>query len=147
MVEAPARALATKLLWRSTDRADDAVQEALIKIFARAHQYEAGRDALTWALSIVAWECRTLRRRADRSRESSVGALPEQPDGAPSPETVTIDRDLWAAVESTFGALSLADRATIEAAWSGEVATATFRKRLERALGRLRGAWRATHGA
>jgi hypothetical protein len=49
------------------------------------------------------------------------------------------------------GALSPGDAATLVAAWSedrdglGALAPATFRKRLERALGRFRASWRSRH--
>src|SRR5439155_540588 len=42
---------------------EDAAQAALLRVFSRAGEYDADRDALAWALGIAAWECRTLRRQ------------------------------------------------------------------------------------
>jgi DNA-directed RNA polymerase specialized sigma24 family protein len=41
--------------------ADDATQEALVKLCARLATYDRSRDAVTWALTLAAWECRTVR--------------------------------------------------------------------------------------
>ena len=46
--------------------AEDAAQAALTNVFARAAEFDASRDALSWVLGIVAYECRTLRQRARR---------------------------------------------------------------------------------
>ncbi len=152
-VAPPARALASRLLSTADHRGadeEDAVQEAVIKIFARAHHYDPARDALTWALALVAWECRTLRRRQQRARSAGGDALDALVDGARSPEALAIDQQLLDHVHEALDALSPHDQATIRAAWSGQppdVPPATFRKRLERALSRLRGAWSTTHGA
>lgn len=153
-VAPPARALAARLLGDAADHrgadVEDAVQEAVIKIFARAHHYDPARDALTWALALVAWECRTVRRRQQRARSDGARALAELPDGERSPEALAIDHQLLTHVHEAIAGLSSHDQATIRAAWSGQppdVPPATFRKRLERALARLRGAWSTTHGA
>src|SRR5438045_531364 len=52
---------------------DDAAQQALLNLFARADEFDAGRDALTWAFGIAAWECRTLKQRRLRRREERLG--------------------------------------------------------------------------
>ena len=54
---------------------DDAAQSALLRVFSRASEYDADRDALAWALGIAAWECRTLRRQRQRRHEESVPPL------------------------------------------------------------------------
>jgi DNA-directed RNA polymerase specialized sigma24 family protein len=59
--------------------AEDVAQAALLRVFSRASEYDAERDALAWALGIAAWECRTLRRRRQRRREDHV-APPDPPD-------------------------------------------------------------------
>src|SRR5689334_6702592 len=46
--------------------AEDAAQNALVKIFARASELDPARPALPWVIAIAASECRTLRRRAGR---------------------------------------------------------------------------------
>ncbi|MGZ6144007.1 MAG: RNA polymerase sigma factor [Myxococcales bacterium] len=126
---------------------EDAAQAALLKVFSRASEYDGERDALTWALGIAAWECRTLRKRRERRREES--ALPPAASEGPSPEEAAIDRDLRAAAEDVLGELRPIDIDTIVSIATGRRAVpgATFRKRAERALARFRLAWRARHGS
>lgn len=127
--------------------AEDAAQAALLRVFSRASEYDPERDALAWALGIAAWECRTLRRKRERRREDDVPP-PDRPDPGEGPEETVIARDLSAAAEAVLGTLRPNDVETITAAaaGSGKLRGATVRKRLSRALGRLRIAWRARHG-
>ena len=39
----------------SAEEADDVAQEALLRIFRRASEFDPGRDALAWILGVVAW--------------------------------------------------------------------------------------------
>jgi RNA polymerase sigma-70 factor (ECF subfamily) len=135
---------------------DDAAQEAMIKVFARAADYDPARDAATWALAIAAWECRTVRRRAGRRREQGLAAAADRPAAGPRPDEALSARQLAAAATAVLGMLRPQDVSTILDALSDErpdrargtdgPAPATLRKRLERALGRLRAAWRSRHG-
>ena len=134
---------------------EDAAQEAMVKLFARAASFDPGRDGLAWALTIAAWECRTARRRVGRRREAmleeaAAAALPA--DG--EPEAAVAARELAAAARDALAELDPRDAATVLAALSDDpaarpasIAPATFRKRLERALGRLRSVWSKKHGA
>jgi RNA polymerase sigma factor (sigma-70 family) len=132
---------------------DDAAQEALVKVFARASSFDQERDAVTWALAIAAWECRTVRRRATRRREQQIDATRDPASTDPRADEMILSRQLAAAAGEALGALAPQDAATILASLGGDpdtrppVPPATFRKRLERALVRLRAAWRARHGA
>ena len=118
-----------------------------IRVFSRASEYDPERDALAWALGIAAWECRTLRRKRERRREDGVPP-PDRPDPGESPEEAVIARDLSAAAEAVLGTLRPIDIETITAAAAGSgLRGAMFRKRLSRALGRLRIAWKARHGS
>jgi RNA polymerase sigma-70 factor (ECF subfamily) len=144
------RAFVARLLPGSN--ADDVAQEALIKVFSRASEYDASRDALAWVLGIALWEVRTARTRERRRKEEppSLEGLATQPDDRPSPEELAIAHDLELALGCAIGALSQRDAGTLMAYARGErqpVPAATFRKRVERALGRLRRIWRGTHGA
>jgi hypothetical protein len=70
-------------------------------------------------------------------------------DATPSPEADVIARDLERAAREVLGTLSTIDIETLEASARGErpdLPQATFRKRLERALVRLRTAWSTRHG-
>lgn len=125
--------------------ADDVAQRSLVSIMRRASDYEAGRDALSWAIGITAWECRTLRRQQQRRREAPVD--PDMIAAAQSPEDAVIERDLHAAIAEVLGELDDHDRAAlgVGAEHDPGLAAATLRKRRQRALGRLRAAWSRLH--
>ena len=131
--------------------AEDAAQSALMKILARAGELDPDRDALTWAIGITAYECRTLRQRARRRREEggAMDRLAELPTTEDPPEDLVVARDLEDAAIEELGRLGASDAATLRALASGErpaVSAATFRKRVQRALARLRGSWASKHG-
>lgn len=135
----------TAAVLRDPADADDAAQRALVSVFARAHDYEAGRDALAWAIGIAAWECRTTLRT--RARRRDCATMPEVADDAVTPETAMIDRDLHAAIHVAVGVLSADDRAALGLDDSDPtLAPGTLRKRRQRALMRLREAWNRIHG-
>ena len=126
---------------RSPADAEDAAQQALLNVFARAHEYDAQRGrAMPWLVAIVANECRTTRQRVRRRREDA--DPPERPADGPTAEDALAERELASAVMQAIGDLAPEDARTIRAALELEprplVAAATFRKRLERAIGRLR---------
>lgn len=130
--------------------ADDAAQEALVRIFFRAAEFDCSRSALAWALGITAFEVRTARKRRARRREvPPPGTLSDPPDPSASPEDRALQRDLEALLQETMGTLRPDDAETLRLFARGDraaVAAATFRKRVERALGRLRAAWRILDG-
>jgi RNA polymerase sigma-70 factor, ECF subfamily len=129
--------------------ADDAAQEALLRIFFRASEFDPERDALAWVLGIAAWQIRTHRTRTRRRREDSAGDSADRADAAPSPEQSAIARELSTALDRTIAALPPGDAATLLAYARGErpnLPGATFRKRVERAVGRLRARWRVDRG-
>lgn len=128
---------------RDDGEADDVAQRALLTIMSRAHDYDPQRDALAWAIGIVAWECRTLRRRQSRRQQQD---LVELASAEPSPEEVTITRDLERAVLEVVGTLSAVDRAALGFEPGDAVALPTTRKRRQRALVRVREAWSRIYG-
>lgn len=127
--------------------ASDAAQEAMGKILARASEYDRNRPALPWALAIAGWECRTILRKRMRRREA-----PEDVAMEPSSEHVEGEfarRDLVAAAIAAMGELSASDREVLLATFADEslsISGATLRKRRERALRRLREAFRRLYG-
>jgi RNA polymerase sigma factor (sigma-70 family) len=132
-----------------SEDADDVAQEALLKMFARASEFDPRRDALGWALGIAGWEIRTARRRRYRRREDPIPAALDRADSAPGPEEAAVHAQRQAMVDEAIASLDGADAATLRAFLAGggaEVTGATFRKRVQRALGRLRQAWRMSHG-
>jgi RNA polymerase sigma-70 factor (ECF subfamily) len=128
--------------------AEDAAQEALLRVFARAVEFDRERDALAWVLGIAAYEIRTSRRRRQRRREQHDGALAALADPGRSPEDAALAADLERILGAALASLRPGDAETLLAYARGErpdLPGPTFRKRVERALGRLRGAWRLNH--
>jgi RNA polymerase sigma-70 factor (ECF subfamily) len=130
-----------------TALAEDCVQEALVRLFRQIDRFDRERDALTWALTHTTWQCRTARRR--RQRRGETDGAPEQSfDGVATAE----ERELVRAAVATLDTLPPRDIEVIVAALTDDdelrraLAPATFRKRLERALYRLRTSWRSRHG-
>jgi RNA polymerase sigma-70 factor (ECF subfamily) len=129
--------------------ADDVAQQTLLDVFSRAIEFDPSRDALNWILGIAAWNCRTARKKIARRREDPRSV--DRTSDAPSPEEEAIRRDLLAAIDMVLGELRPADVETILAAIDRierpAIEPAAFRKRLQRAMTRLRSAWGARHGA
>src|SRR6267142_136179 len=131
--------------------ADDIAQEALLRVFRRAAEFDPSRSALAWALGIAAFEIRTARRKRQRRREDAVpaGDFESARDPAPTPEETAMQADMETMMRNALGTLRPEDAETLRLYSRGErahVAAATFRKRVERALTRLRAAWRTTDG-
>jgi RNA polymerase sigma factor (sigma-70 family) len=126
------------------EEAEDAAQEALLRLFSRAAEFDRQRDALSWVLGIAAYEIRSARQRHRRRREDPADGLTEKPDLARSPEQAAVAGDLGRALEAALSTLRPGDAETLLAYARGErpdLPGPTFRKRVERALARLRGAW------
>jgi len=119
-----------------------------VKVFARAAVFDARRDALHWTLGIAAYEIKTARRRRQRRREDGEPSA-EIGDGRVGPEALAIAKEREDAIGAALALLDPADAATLRAFAAGDpppVKGATFRKRVQRALARLRLAWRIDHG-
>lgn len=128
--------------------AEDAAQEALLRVFARASEFDPRRDALAWVLGVAGWQIRTTRTRSRRRREAPAEALAERADPLPSPEREAMAREAQAALDRALSELSPSDAETLLAYARGErpdLPGPTFRKRVERALRRLRERWRMEH--
>jgi RNA polymerase sigma-70 factor (ECF subfamily) len=138
--------LCQSMLKHEADAAD-AAQQALTKILERAPSYDRTRAALPWALAIVAWECRTILRKKARRKEVAADMAPEA--SSDSSDAAFEQRELVQKAVEVLGGLSGPDRATLIATFQDEassVAGPTFRKRRERALKRLRTAFRSIYG-
>ena len=147
----PIQRLCRSLLHDPADAAD-AAQEAMQKILERAPaDYDPERPALPWALAIAGWECRTLARQRQRRREAPE-LDGEHAAAQENPEQQFLQRDLSRAALEALGELSELDRETLratfwdEAAATASEASATVRKRRQRALARLRLAFRRLYG-
>jgi RNA polymerase sigma-70 factor (ECF subfamily) len=129
------------------DAADDAAQQALLAIMTRVAALDPDRDGLTWALGIAAWECRTARRRRQRRGEVSIEAAGDVAAPEEGVGEVLAERQLLFALEECVGSLQPSDLLVVRASLAGRRELgAAFRKRLERAVGRLRALWRSKHG-
>jgi RNA polymerase sigma-70 factor (ECF subfamily) len=134
------------------DDANDAAQQAMEKIFTESVRYDRTRRALPWAAAIASWECRTIRRRHQRARTVAVDLVPDVASSDMTPEDAAIVGELLGVAERALGTLSAADREVVRQTFTEEVRErvsvtgATLRKRRERALHRLREAWRKVYG-
>jgi RNA polymerase sigma-70 factor (ECF subfamily) len=130
--------------------AEDAAQRAITRVFEQASRFGLERDGLAWALEIALWECRTERRRRFRSRE--VAWTPDSAEKAAeqaSPADQVAQSELGAALDVAVANLPPLDRETIQLLLrdaTAPVLDATWRKRKERALHRLKLAWRTLYG-
>jgi RNA polymerase sigma factor (sigma-70 family) len=125
---------------------DDAAQNALLKLFERASEFDPERDAVAWAVGIAMWEIRTVRRRQWRRRDTGELDATELVGHAIDPEEGAIAANLAAAIGQTLATLSPEDRdALLRYARDERTAGAGFRKRLQRARTRMRAAWRLLH--
>ncbi|MEZ4236671.1 MAG: sigma factor [Myxococcota bacterium] len=125
--------------------AADAAQRTLLRVFEQVHRFDPTRgSAMAWILTTATLQARTVRRSRGRraAREVEVDALAF---AAPLAERDDPRAELLALV----ALLDPADRETVLAAIGDrprpQTAAATFRKRLQRALARLR-AREAGHG-
>jgi RNA polymerase sigma factor (sigma-70 family) len=128
--------------------AEEVAQEALLRVLTRAHEFDARREALPWILGIAANEIRTARRRHGRRREDSLPPTFERADPQSSPEAAAIAADLARAVQEALSTLRPGESEALLAYARGErpdLPGPTFRKRISRALARLRNAWSLRH--
>ncbi len=133
-------------LMESESEGQDAAQSSMLKILERANEYDWKRPALPWAVGIATWECRTQRKKRARLRESA-----EAPADAAQADAVEEreQQQLLDAAVQAMGTLSAVDQEALVATYwetAAAVSGATLRKRRERALTRLRDAFRRLYG-
>lgn len=134
--------------WLSgSTQAEDVAQQALVKVFSQVADFDPAKDALTWALEVTVWECRTERKRLSRSRAEGWSGAAERAAGPQTPEGTVEAAELSKALAEAVAGLSEADRAEVARVVAEEAAgDAAARKRRQRALERLRKLWRTLHG-
>lgn len=133
----PVLALCRRLVGDEADAAD-AAQQTLEKLFAQVHRFDDDGDALAWAFTLAAWECRTVRRRHQRACDRHRPLDDDEPGGGSDPEDHALRRALHEAAALALGALSAEDRAALERALEPGPLDVKERKRKQRALTRLR---------
>jgi DNA-directed RNA polymerase specialized sigma24 family protein len=149
-VRPPMLRAAERLLGRGAD-AEDATQIALQKLFSQAADFDRSRRVVPWGVALTLFEARTLRRRAQRSRVDALdtGRFQALAAGDVSARDALEAAELVQLAEELVGTLSPDDRETLRdvLAEHEEGRGAAFRKRKQRALERLREAWRLMHGS
>jgi RNA polymerase sigma-70 factor (ECF subfamily) len=120
--------------------AEDAAQSALLKVFAKASDFEIGRPVLPWFYAIVANEVRSLRRSL-RLGESEACET-EEPAAETDPEQLFLRAELEKALQMAIAALdeeaAIAIHAVLEQGPRPEISPVAFRKRVSRVYARLR---------
>lgn len=131
-------------------QAEDAAQEALIRVFLRAAEFDRARDALSWSLGIAAYQIKTARRGQQRRREQPMEDAPARMEPGANPEQAVVSGELAAAMDAALLELRPGDAETLRAYAEGVrpegVPPATSRKRVQRGLARLKQSWRGSHG-
>ena len=129
--------------------AQDVAQETLMKLFAQAGGFRPRSDAVAWALEIARWECRTELRRRSRAR-AGTNCVAAPAEGGPLQDEQLERAQLTAALHESISHLNSADQAVVTSVLQEAFpanAGSVERKRKERALTRLKGAWRLLYGA
>ena len=120
--------------------ADDAAQEALLKLFVRANEFDSSRDAAAFAIGVAFHEIRTWRRRRFRRREDGVDA--HEASHPPDQDEVLALREVDEMIDWGLARLSPSDRETLTLyahdQRSRDATAVAFRKRVQRAVERLR---------
>ena len=147
--------LALRMLWNRED-ADDATQEALIRIMTRISSYRGEAAFRTWAYRVAANHVLNWRKsRAERENLNFRRFADELHEGLEDPDPATPDAGLLAEevkLGCTLGMLLCLDRdhrlayvlsdvfdiPSADAAYICDVTPETFRKRASRARARLR---------
>jgi RNA polymerase sigma-70 factor (ECF subfamily) len=124
------------------DHADDAAQVVLMRVFARASEFQAGRPVLPWFYAIAANELHGARRRnavhSSRQTEEAVGLhLAHEAD----PERSLLEAELRRCLEQALASLDESSADAIRFMLDGrrpERGAPAFRKRVSRAYAKLR---------
>lgn len=132
------RALRLARMKMNEEVASDVAQNALMKVFARASDFEPGRPVLPWFYAIVANEITSARRKSARDVPNENIEI----TGEQNAETEMIQRELSRSLDLAIETLDDASARAIAAMLGREpmpaIAPATFRKRVSRAYAKLR---------
>jgi RNA polymerase sigma-70 factor (ECF subfamily) len=118
--------------------APDVAQSALLRVFSRASEFEAGRPCLPWFYAIVSNEIRAYQRHD--ARVVPTEEIDMVADGDPESELAV--RELARSLDLAIEALDVPSAEAIHAMLGRgpmpSLPSATFRKRLSRAYAKLR---------
>lgn len=133
----PVHRFCRKMLGSDSD-GSDAAQNALMKLFSKIHTFDERGDALTWALSFAAWECRTIRQKRRRRKEQPHESEAHSGEGMAQEARMAI-RELFSELRPEDVEVLLAQAGMIE---KPSISSSAFRKRLQRARLRALALWR-----
>jgi RNA polymerase sigma-70 factor, ECF subfamily len=136
---------------RSVDDAEDAAQEALLKVFSRIADYDSTRDGLAWILGIARFEVLTLRKKKKRRREHEFEDFSWARSQEASAEDGAVHQQMHRALAHAIEGLPPDDRLLLERLLEPRdlhalPIDASARKRKQRAVERLHLAWRKLYG-
>jgi RNA polymerase sigma factor (sigma-70 family) len=125
------------------DRAADAAQSVMMKVFARASEFQSGKPVLPWFYAIAANELHTLRRRAGaEARRTVAGARAHRVPASDDPERLLLEQELRACLGRAVAALDESSAEAIACILDDRhlprIRTSAFRKRVSRAYAKLR---------
>lgn len=144
------RALRLARIRLADDQARDAAQSVMMKVFARASEFEPGKPVLPWFYAAAANEIQTAHRRAAAGGRRAVDeARAHELPAAEDPEGLALERELRACLARAIASLDEASAEAIvclleDRPLTGVSATA-FRKRVSRAYAKLRLLLRGSH--
>lgn len=126
--------------------AEDAAQQAIVKVFAQAHAFDPARPAWPWVAAIASFEGRSILRTRSRRRDGAPLDLEGAASTQPSPEDRSARRELERAAACALEALGEPDRLVLAEALDGDgPKDDAARKRKSRATQRLRAWFRRLH--
>lgn len=120
-------------------------------MFSRAAQFREGAEALPWILTITSFECKTHLKKIGRRRENftDVFGMSQTPSKLLSADDAISQKEHEEALHACLGELQQSDRDALMSAYFGAAApninAATLRKRVQRAIVRLKTAWSMSH--
>jgi RNA polymerase sigma factor (sigma-70 family) len=132
------------------EQASDVAQTVLMKIFARASEFEPGRPALPWFYAAAANEIHGQRRRAAMQAGRAVAEERAHTlAGTDDPERTLLERELRGALQRAIASLDEASAEAIACLLDDRpcpgLSAPAFRKRVSRAYARLRLFLRGSH--
>lgn len=125
-------------------RADDLVQETLLRAIQRHHQFESGSNLIAWLMTILK-NCFLTDMRKDKRRRDAMDRMakaPQSQSGAQEPtlrlrEIATAMRDLPQSQRTSLILVGVESASYAEAAERSGVSVGTIKSRVSRARQRL----------
>ncbi len=137
----PLRAFAMRVTGNHPE-SEDIAQRTLLKVFSRISDFDTSRDGVAWAFGIATFELKTFRKQTQRRKEHPEIDPGQVATSVSTPEQSAIDAQLQAALVEVLGELRPSDREALMPEGRGSTPlNATWRKRRQRALVRLREIW------